>query len=129
MSPFPSPDTRPVKQPRQALAGLLSLLLLAAPALPWPPAAAAAEPGDDLQIEVTKKGLGKEASIKQGNKEWFMMIEVTFENTVIVRQEIDNGTYLVDESETHDRAMTKDEVDAAIEAFVNGVKAQVKKRQ
>ena len=43
------------------------------------------------------------------------LIEVTIDNTVVVRQEKDNDTYLLDESETHDRAMTKAEVDAAIE--------------
>lgn len=83
-------------------------------------------PGGDYQVEVSKKGLGKEALIKKGDKEWFMMIEVTPENTVIIRQEKDKDVYLVDESETHDRAMTADEVNAAIDAFVNGVKSQGK---
>jgi hypothetical protein len=84
---------------------------------------------DDLQIEITPKGLGKEVLIHKGNKEWFMLIEVTLENsmTVVVRQEKENETYLVDESETHDRAMTKGEVDAAIEAFINSVKSRVER--
>ena len=81
-------------------------------------------PGGDYQVDVSKKGLGKEAVIRKGDKEWFMMIEVTPENTVIIRQEKDKDVYLVDESETHDRAMTAEEVNAAIEAFVNGVKSQ-----
>lgn len=92
----------------------------AAPARPADP------PSGDYQVEITKKGLGKEATIRKGDKEWFMMIEVTPENTVIIRQEKDRDTYLVDESETHDRAMTTDEVNAAIDAFVNGVKSQGK---
>jgi len=83
-------------------------------------------PGGDYQVDVSKKGLGKEALIRKGDKEWFMMIEVTPENTVIIRQEKDKDVYLVDESETHDRAMTADEVNAAIDAFVNGVKSQGK---
>ncbi len=83
-------------------------------------------PGGDYQVEVSKKGLGKEALIRKGDKEWFMMIEVTPENTVIIRQEKDKDVYLVDESETHDRAMTAEEVNAAIDAFVNGVKSQGK---
>lgn len=90
------------------------------------PARPADPPGGDYQVEVTKKGLGKEAVIRKGDKEWFMMIEVTPENTVIIRQEKDKDVYLVDESETHDRAMTTDEVNAAIDAFVNGVKSQGK---
>lgn len=100
------------------VAALLVTFAWAVPALPADP------PGGDYQVEVTKKGLGKEAVIKKGDKEWFMMIEVTPENTVIIRQEKDKDVYLVDESETHDRAMTADEVNAAIDAFVNGVKAQ-----
>jgi hypothetical protein len=88
------------------------------------PASAAEE---ELKVEVVKKGLGKEALIRKGNKEWFMMIEVTPENTVIVRQEKQNETYLVDESETHDRSMTPGEVDAAIDDFINSVKTRVKK--
>ena len=93
----------------------------------WAPAAYPADaPGGDYQVDISKKGLGKEAVIKKGDKEWFMMIEVTPENTVIIRQEKDKDVYLVDESETHDRAMTADEVNAAIDAFVNGVKSQGK---
>ncbi len=76
-------------------------------ALAWPvPALPAESSGGDYQVDIMKKGLGKEAVIKKGDKEWFMMIEVTPENTVIIRQEKDKDVYLVDESETHDRAMT-----------------------
>jgi hypothetical protein len=94
---------------------------------PLPPTASPPA-GEELQVEVTKKGLGKEVSIKRGNKEWFMLIEVTPENTVVVRQEKENETYLLDESETHDRPMTKGEVDVAIEDFINSVKTQVKRK-
>jgi hypothetical protein len=79
----------------------------------------------NLEVEVTKKGLGKEVVIRKGSKEWFMLIEVTTDNTVVVRQEKDQDTYLVDESETHDRALTSNEVDVAIEDFINSVKQQV----
>jgi hypothetical protein len=82
---------------------------------------------DDLHIEVTKKGLGKEVVITKGAREWFMLIEVTPENSVVLRQEKDRGTYLVDESETHDRPMTAGEVDAAITDYVNSVKARATK--
>jgi len=82
---------------------------------------------DDLHIEVTKKGLGKEVVITKGAREWFMLIEVTPENSVVLRQEKDQGTYLVDESETHDRPMTAGEVDAAITDYVNSVKARATK--
>jgi len=83
---------------------------------------------DDLHIEITKKGLGKEVVITQGAREWFMLIEVTPENSVVLRQEKEHDTYLVDESETHDRPMTTGEVDAAITDYVNSVKARATKK-
>lgn len=87
-----------------------------------------APPDDDLHIEISKKGLGKEVVITRGAQEWFMMIEVTPENTVVVRQEKDHERYLVDESETHDRSMTTGEVDAAISDYVNSVKTRAAKK-
>lgn len=82
---------------------------------------------DDLHIEITKKGLGKEVVITQGAREWFMLIDVTSESSVVLRQEKKHGTYIVDESEMHDRPMTTGEVDAAITDYVNSVKARAKK--
>lgn len=83
---------------------------------------------DDLHIEITKNGLGKEVVITQGTREWFMLIEVTPENSVVLRQEKEQERYLVDESETHDRPMTLGEVDAAIADYVNSVKARAPKK-
>ena len=82
---------------------------------------------NDFHIEMTKKGLGKEVVITQGAREWFMLIEVTPENSVVLRQEKEHETYLVDESETHDRPMTMGEVDAAIAEYVNSVKTRITK--
>jgi hypothetical protein len=89
----------------------------------------AADPAaDELQIEVTKKGLGKEVVMRRGPKEWYMLVEVTPENTVVIRQEKENEAYLLDDSETHDRSMTPAEVDTAINDFINSVKTQQKKK-
>jgi hypothetical protein len=82
---------------------------------------------DDLQIAVSKKGLGKEVVITQGAREWFMLVEVTPENTVIVRQEKNRDQYVLDESETHDRPLAPVEVDAAINDYINSVKARAPK--
>lgn len=82
---------------------------------------------DNLHIEITKKGLGKEVVLTQGAREWFMLVEVTSENSVVLRQGKKHGAYLVDESETHDRPMTTGEVDAAITDYVNSVKTRAKK--
>jgi hypothetical protein len=83
----------------------------------------------DLEIEITKKGLGKEVSLRKGVKEWFMLVEVTPENTVVIRQEKENDAYLVDESETHDRPLTATEVDTVIDDFINSVKTQTRLQQ
>ena len=83
---------------------------------------------EDLHIEITKKGLGKEVIITQGAREWFMLIEVTPENSVVLRQEKEQDKYLVDESETHDRPMTTGEIDAAITDYINSVKARATKK-
>jgi hypothetical protein len=99
---------------------LLGIGLLATPST--------ASASDDLHIEITKKGLGKEVVITQGTREWFMLIEVTPENSVVLRQEKEQDRYLVDESETHDRPMTPGEVDAAIADYVNSVKARAAKK-
>jgi hypothetical protein len=101
------------------------LLFLSAVSLVQGPSLAVA---DDLQIEISKKGLGKEVVITQGVREWFMLVEVTPENTVIVRQEKDRDQYLVDESETHDRPLAPIEVDAVINDYINSVKARVPKK-
>ena len=98
-------------------------LTLASLSTPMPVIAAA----DELQIAVSKKGLGKEVVITQGAREWFMLVEVTPENTVIVRQEKDRDQYVLDESETHDRPLAPIEVDAAINDYINSVKARVPK--
>ena len=103
------------------LSAIFFLLVLSALGGAFPAAA------DELKIEITKKGLGKEVVITQGEREWFMMVEVTPENTVVVRQEKDRDRYLVDESETHDRPLAPGEVDAAITDYVNSVKARAKR--
>jgi regulation of enolase protein 1 (concanavalin A-like superfamily) len=97
----------------------LSLGLLTSPSI--------VRASNDLHIEMTKKGLGKQVVITQGTREWYMLIEVTPENSVVLRQEKEHETYLVDESETHDRPMTMGEVDAAIAEYVNSVKTRATK--
>ena len=106
------------------ISALLGIVILGTGLLTIPSAVCAS---DDHHIEITKKGLGKEVVITQGAREWFMLIEVTSENSVVLRQEKKHGTYLVDESETHDRPMTTGEIDAAIADYVNSVKTRAKK--
>ena len=110
---------------RAALARVFLLLPLAV--ILWSAPSPVRAAADELEIAVTKKGLGKEVVITQGAREWFMLVEVTPENTVIVRQEKDRDQYVLDESETHDRPLAPAEVDAAINDYINSVKARAPK--
>lgn len=116
-------------KPHSTVVWLLRIAMLAAwyPSL-VPTAQAYADTAEDLHIEAARKGAGKQVVISQGAKEWFMLIDVTPENTVILRQEKDHDRYIVDESETHDRPMMSDEVDAAITDYVNSVKTRAQKK-
>lgn len=106
---------------------ILSLSIISLPGRAIEAADSVSSPAEsDLQIDITKIGLGKEVVITKGSKEWFMRVEVTPENSVVVRQEKEGERYLLDESETHDRAMTPAEVDTAITDFVNSVKTRQK---
>jgi hypothetical protein len=118
----------PYARQSTAFAFLLVLAFLGLPLAHAGDPSPAPTPADELQIAVTKKGLGKEVVITQGAREWFMLIEVTPENSVVVRQEKDHEQYLVDESETHDRPMTPGEVDAAIADYVNSVTTRAKQK-
>jgi len=112
-----SPSTR-------RISALLGIAVIGAELLTSPSSLRAS---DDLHVEIKKKGLGKEVVITQGAHEWFMLIEVTPENSVVLRQEKEHDRYLVDESETHDRPMSAGEVDAAITDYVNSVKTRTTK--
>jgi len=79
-----------------------------------------------LQIDITRIGLGKEVVITKGRKEWFMRVEVTPENSVVVRQEKDGERYLLDESEMHDRAAVGSIPARGSIDFVNSVKTRQK---
>ncbi|MCS6296075.1 MAG: hypothetical protein H8K09_07585 [Nitrospira sp.] len=129
MLPQPSnivtPTTLHALACRLAVLGLALLLNTVVVCDQWAQAADATAEAE-LQIDITKIGLGKEVVMTQGKKEWFMRVEVTPENSVIVRQEKQGERYLLDESEMHDRAMTPAEVDAAISDFINSVKTRQK---
>ena len=105
----------------------LSLLFWSCSLIPTFTFAQSSSGTEGLQIEITKIGLGKEVVMTEGSMEWFMRVEVTPENTVVVRQEKQGERYLIDESETHDRSMTAVEVDAAITDFINHVKVKRQK--
>lgn len=104
--------------------GLLVATALAAPNCRALAEAGSAETSESVDVEVNKKGLGKEVIVRRGSHEWYMLVEVTPDNTVIVRQHKNGDAYLLDESETHDRPFSPQEVDGAIDAFASSAKSQ-----
>jgi hypothetical protein len=103
--------------------------LVVAALSPFPSAPSDAQDASDsaVEVEVNKKGLGKEAVLRMGPHEWYILVEVTPDNTVILRQEKNLDSYVLDDSETHDRSFTPAEVDAAVEEFVSSAKVQAAK--
>lgn len=103
------------------------LLVVAASPFLLTPSAAQDGPDHAVEVEVNKKGLGKEAVLRKGPHEWYILVEVTPDNTVVIRQEKNLDSYVLDDSETHDRSFTPAEVDAVIEEFVSSAKVKAAK--
>ena len=57
-----------------------------------------------------------------------MLIDVLLKTPSFPSKGKDHDRYVVDESETHDRPMTTDEVEAAITDYVNSVKTRAQKK-
>lgn len=124
------PASSTIRYDRMGTLGRLwtASLLLAGSFAYQPSLLPAAEAGSNAEsgaeVEIHKKGLGKEVIVSKGTHEWYMLMEVTPDNTVIVRQHKDGDVYVLDESETHDRTFTPEEVDSAIDAFAASAQAQ-----
>ena len=103
-----------------ALSAILGFVLLGGglPALAGP----AASP----EIEIKKHSTGKEAVIRQGEKEWFIHIDVDQDRTMILRSESEKGRELNNQAEIVDRPMSNSEVDHLVNDFVSGIKSTLK---
>ena len=110
----------------KARASLAMALMLAVP-LPGASAAVWAEPaptGPD--VEITKHSTGKEATVRQGEKEWFIHVDVDQDRTMIIRTESVKGQEVQNQPEIIDRPMSSVEVDHVINDFVSGIKSTLK---
>ena len=103
------------------------LLVVAASPFLLTPSAAQDGPDHAVEVEVNNKGIGKEAVLRKGPHEWYILVEVTPDNTVVIRQEKNLDSYVLDDSETHDRSFTPAEVDAVIEDCVSSAKVKAAK--
>ena len=107
------------------------LLLLLASTLGWsllsweiPQAAemAVAAP----QVEIKKHSTGKEATVRHGEKEWFILIDVDQDRTMIIRTESNKGKEINNTPEIIERPMSSGEVDRIINDFVSGIQSTIK---
>lgn len=102
-------------------AGLLTVMLLA-PELSWATEQAAAGP----QVEIKKLSTGKEAVVRHGEKEWYILIDVDQDRTMIIRSESKQGKEINSSPEILERPMSNAEVDRVISDFVAGIKSTLK---
>jgi hypothetical protein len=75
------------------------------------------------QVEIKKLSTGKEATITQGEKEWFIHIDVDDNRTMIIRTESTKGQETNNSPEIVDRPMSNAEVDRVINDWISGVKS------
>jgi hypothetical protein len=75
------------------------------------------------QVEIKKLSTGKEATITQGEKEWFIHIDVDDNRTMIIRTESNKGQETKNNPEIVDRPMSNTEVDRIINDWISGVKS------
>jgi hypothetical protein len=75
------------------------------------------------QVEIKKLPTGKEATITQGEKEWFIHIDVDDNRTMIIRTESTKGQETKNNPEIVDRPMSNAEVDRIINDWISGVKS------
>ncbi len=79
--------------------------------------------GPAPQVEIKKHATGKEATITQGEKEWFIHIDVDDNRTMIIRSESNSGKETKNDSEIVERPMSNTEVDRLIADWVSGIKS------
>ncbi len=75
------------------------------------------------QVEIKKLPTGKEATITQGEREWFIHIDVDDNRTMIIRTESNKGQETKNNPEIVDRPMSNAEVDRIINDWISGVKS------
>jgi hypothetical protein len=97
------------------LGAILSCALL----ITWAPVSA--NPAASPEVEGKKHSTGKEASVRQGEKEWFIHIDVDQDQTMILRSESDKGKEINNHAEIIDRPMSNSEVDRLVGDFVSGI--------
>jgi len=96
-----------------------AILVAGAPAIADPAYASS-------EVEIKKHSTGKEATVREGAKEWFIHIDVDQDRTMIIRTESDKGREITNQAEIIDRPMSNSEVDRVVNDFVSGIQSTLK---
>lgn len=104
---------------RSTVLGGALLAILLAPGIGWTAEPASTGP----QVEIKKLSTGKEATVRQGEKEWYILIDVDQDRTMIIRSESNAGKETSNKPEIVERPMSNSEVDHIIRDYVAGIKS------
>jgi hypothetical protein len=82
--------------------------------------------GPAPEVEIKKHATGKEATLRAGEKEWFIHVDVDQDRTMILRTESDKGQEKSNQAEIIERPMSNTEVDHVVNDFLSGIKSTLK---
>src|SRR5947208_15028183 len=71
-------------------------------------------------VEIKKHSTGKEATVREGEKEWFIHIDMDQDRTMIIRTESDKGREITKQAEIIDRPMSNSEAARLVKDVVIG---------
>ena len=87
---------------------------------------AAGPPAASPEVEIKKHSTGKEGTLRQGEKEWYIYIDVDDNRTMILRTEANKGRETKNDAEVVERPMSNAEVDRIINDWASGIKSILK---
>ena len=87
---------------------------------------AAGPPATAPEVEIKKHPTGKEGTLRQGEKEWYIYIDVDDNRTMILRTEANKGRETKNDAEVVERPMSNAEVDRIITDWASGIKSTLK---
>lgn len=90
------------------------------------PLPAAGSSAASPELEIKKHPTGKEATMTHGDKEWYILVDVDDNRTMILRTESKSGKETKNQSEVVERPMSNAEVDRVINDWASGIKSTLK---
>ncbi len=78
------------------------------------------------EVETKKHSTGKEGTLRLGEKEWYIYIDVDDNRTMILRTETNKGRETKNDAEVVERPMSNAEVDRIITDWASGITSTLK---